>query len=103
VPEYVVDVKPSARRLNGAVGTVVNDRGTRHRFGSRDDAEMWAEGLSTRGERRVWIRAANPDDATGADGYLVSRRRREVGEGSPVEGDGEGNEGTEQVRLPDEK
>jgi len=79
VPEYVVDVKPSARRLNGAVGTVVNDRGTRHRFGSRDDAEMWAAGLSARGDRRVWVRTANPDDGTGADAYLVSRRRLEPG------------------------
>jgi hypothetical protein len=75
VPEYVVDIKPSARRRNGAVGTVVNDRGARHRFGSRDDAEMWAAGLSARGERHVWIRAANPADGTGADAYLVSRRR----------------------------
>lgn len=92
--EYVVDIKPSARRRNGAVGSVVNDRGVRHRFGSRDDAEMWAEGLSTRGERRVWIRAANPDDATGADGYLVSRRRRET------DGRRE-NEGGEQAHLID--
>lgn len=77
MPRYVVDIKPSARRRNGAVGTVVNDRGSRHRFESRDDAEMWAAGLSARGERHVWIRAANPDDGTGADGYLVSRRSRE--------------------------
>jgi hypothetical protein len=71
---FVVDVKPSARRRNGAVGAVVNARGSRHRFESRGDAEMWAAGLTARGERRVWIRAANPDDGTGADGYLVSRR-----------------------------
>jgi hypothetical protein len=76
VSDYVVDVKPSARRRNGAVGAVVNDRGSRHRFQSRDDAEMWAAGLSVRGDRHVWIRAANPDDETGADGYLVSRRLR---------------------------
>jgi hypothetical protein len=88
VTRYVVDIKPSARRRNGAVGTVVNDRGSRHRFESRDDAEMWAAGLSARGERRVWIRAANPGDETGADGYLVSRRRpRDSGTGADRDGE----------------
>jgi hypothetical protein len=76
VTGYVVDIKPSARRVNGAVGDTVNRRGTRRRFEAREDAEAWAAGLSARGDRRVWIRAANPADSTGADAYLVGRRRR---------------------------
>ncbi|MFB6280745.1 MAG: hypothetical protein ABEH40_01855 [Haloferacaceae archaeon] len=76
---YVVDVKPSARRTNGAVGAAVNRGGTRRTFPSREDAESWALGLSERGDRRVWIRAANPNDRTGADAYLVGRRRRRDG------------------------
>jgi hypothetical protein len=75
VPEYVVDIKPSARRTNGPVGSVVNRRGPRRRFEAREDAEAWATGLSERGDRKVWVRAANPDDGTGADAYLVGRYR----------------------------
>ncbi|MFB6080161.1 MAG: hypothetical protein ABEJ81_04100 [Haloferacaceae archaeon] len=78
---YVVDVKPSARRTNAAVGRAVNRDGTRRRFLSRADAETWALGLSARGDRRVWIRAANPNDRTGADAYLVGRRRRRADDG----------------------
>lgn len=72
---FVVDVKPSARRTNGAVGSVVNRRGARRRFEAREDAEAWAKGLSVAGRRRVWVRAANPNDQTGADAYLVGRYR----------------------------
>jgi hypothetical protein len=75
VTGYVVDVKPSARRTNGAVGSVVNRRGARRRFEAREDAEAWAKGLAVAGRRQVWIRAANPDDRTGADAYLVGRYR----------------------------
>ncbi|WP_411967991.1 hypothetical protein [Haloferax sp. YSSS75] len=74
---FVVDIKPSARRTNGAVGTLVNRRGTRHVFSSRDDAEMWASGLSSRGDVAVWIRSADPRDESDADAYLVGRRTRE--------------------------
>ncbi|MFB6154499.1 MAG: hypothetical protein ABEJ22_01295 [Haloferacaceae archaeon] len=72
--DYVVAIKPSARRTNGAVGELVNGRGTRRRFDSRADAEAWAAGLSAQGERRVWIRTANPGDRTDADAYLIGRR-----------------------------
>ena len=74
VTGYVVDVKPSARRTNAAVGETVNRAGPRRTFPSRADAESWALGLSARGERTVWIRTANPNDRTGADAYLVGRR-----------------------------
>ncbi|ESS07680.1 MAG: hypothetical protein A07HB70_00221 [uncultured archaeon A07HB70] len=72
---FVVDVKPSARRTNGAVGLMVNRRGTRRRFEAREDAEAWAKGLAVAGGRSVWVRAANPNDRTGADAYLVGRYR----------------------------
>jgi hypothetical protein len=77
VADYVVDIKPSARRTNGAVGTLVCRDGARRRFETRDDAESWAGDLSERGGRRVWIRRADPDDGSGADAYLVSRRAAE--------------------------
>lgn len=70
---YVVEVKPSARRTNGAVGAAVNRRGSRRRFGGRPAAESWAAALSEEGPL-VWIRAANPNDAAAVDGYLVGRR-----------------------------
>ncbi|MFB6143095.1 MAG: hypothetical protein ABEJ30_07100 [Halorientalis sp.] len=87
MPEYVVDIKPSARRTNGLVGSVVNRRGPRRRFEAREDAEAWAAGLSERGDRTVWVRAANPDDRTGADAYLVGRYREPRND--PVEPPGE--------------
>ena len=70
----MVDVKPSARRSNGAVGRALHREGRRRAFDSRADADDWAAALSEEGERRVWVRDANPDDSTGADGYLVGRR-----------------------------
>ncbi|WP_224332620.1 hypothetical protein [Haloprofundus halobius] len=71
--EFLVEVKPSARRTNGAVGEAVVRRGSRRRFGTRDAAEFWAASLSERGERRVWIRLADPRDGSDTDGYLVGR------------------------------
>lgn len=74
MPDYVVEIKPSARRVNGAVGSVVNRRGTRRRFEAREDAEAWATGLTAQGEATVFVRAANPGDTTGADAYLMGVR-----------------------------
>ncbi|MFB6176962.1 MAG: hypothetical protein ABEI99_07455 [Halobaculum sp.] len=71
---FVVEVKPSARKANGAVGRYVHRRGSQREFADRDDAEAWADGLSE-GRRPVWIRAAHPADESHVDGYLVSRRR----------------------------
>ncbi len=67
---YLVEVKRSARKSNAAVGSVVCQRGTSHRFESRDDAESWAADLAD-DDARVWIRAANPDDRSDVDAYLV--------------------------------
>ncbi len=73
--EYVVEIKPSARRTNGAVGEAVNRSGARHRFESRAHAEVWAVGLASRGGSTVWIREANPNDERGVDAYLMGRQR----------------------------
>jgi hypothetical protein len=70
VSGYLVEVKRSARRSNAAVGTVVCERGVQHRFPSRDAAEAWAADLAD-DDAHVWIRAANPDDRSDVDGYLV--------------------------------
>ncbi len=91
----MVDVKPSARRTNGAVGRALQRRGGRRAFDSRAEADEWAAALSEEGERRVWVRDANPDDATGADGYLVGRRpsRGQVVRVEGAEGHGDGGAG----------
>lgn len=87
---YRVEIKPSARRRNAAVGRTVNGEGPRHEFPDRDAAEAWAERLSSEGPL-VWIRAANPGD-DGVDGYLMGRRprrdRRQTPPGRQVEVDG---------------
>ncbi|AUV80905.1 hypothetical protein C2R22_03900 [Salinigranum rubrum] len=67
---YLVEVKRSARKSNAAVGSVVCQRGASHRFASRDEAESWAADL-TDDDAHVWIRAANPDDRSDVDAYLV--------------------------------
>ena len=73
---FVVDIKPSARKRNSAVGRTVNSEGTVHRFESRAAAEAWARGLSAGQRSRVWIAAAHPADTSSVDGYLVSRNTR---------------------------
>lgn len=73
VTDYVVDVKRSARRTNGAVGVAVCRDGARRRFADRAAADAWAAALSKRGDGHVWIRVADPDDQSAADGYLVGR------------------------------
>ena len=73
---YVVEVKPSARKANAAVGHAVLHEGVRREFGDRGAAEAWADGLSTGADRPVWIHAAHPADRSDVDAYLVSRQRQ---------------------------
>jgi len=93
VSDYVVAVKPSARRTNGAVGRLVNREGPHHAFPGRPAAESWARELSERGDRHVWVRAANPDDASDADAYLVGRYGRHELDGPREAADVEATEG----------
>ncbi|PSQ43798.1 hypothetical protein BRD17_05465 [Halobacteriales archaeon SW_7_68_16] len=72
---YVVSIKPSARRVNGAVGRAIVESGSTRRFADRETAESWAAGLTDDGGATVWIRTATRADTTDADGYLVGRRR----------------------------
>lgn len=74
---YLVEIKPSARRTNAAVGRTVNREGARHDFPDREAAEDWAATLSE-DDPVVWIRTANPGDDT-VDGYLMGRRRGPAG------------------------
>jgi len=71
VAPYVVDIKPSARRASAGVGRYVRDSGGRRTFDDRSAADTWAAQLSADGGN-VWVRDANPDDGTGADGYLMA-------------------------------
>lgn len=72
---YRVEIKPSARRTNGAVGELVLERGTALWFASRTEADDWARDLSNDGERTVWVQDAPPHDGTVNDGYLLGRSR----------------------------
>jgi hypothetical protein len=86
VPGYLVEVKRSARRSNAAVGGVVCQHGVRHRFEARDAAEAWAAALAT-DDGHVWIRAANPDDRSDVDAYLIGwLHRPTAASGSDTEG-----------------
>jgi len=73
---FVVDIKPSARKRNAAVGRAVNREGSLREFESRRAAESWADDLSGGGRDHVWIKAAHPQDHSAVDGYLVSRNTR---------------------------
>ena len=70
MPEYLVEVKRSARKSNAAVGAIVNRHGVQHRFESREAAESWADELAEE-DAHVWIRRANPDDSSEVDAYLI--------------------------------
>lgn len=84
---YLVEIKPSARRTNAAVGRTVNSEGARHEFPDREAAESWAAALSE-DDPVVWIRTANPgDDAV--DGYLMGRRRVPLDESADAETPGQ--------------
>lgn len=72
---YRVEIKPSARRNNGAVGEAVNGDGRIRVHEDRQAADEWAAELAERGERPVWIQDAPPHDRTPNDGYLVARGR----------------------------
>jgi hypothetical protein len=70
---YLVEIKPSARRHNAAVGETLNREGARHEFEDRAAAAAWARELTADGDHTVWIQDA-PPHATGlVDGYLLSR------------------------------
>lgn len=73
--EFLVDIKPSARRTNGSVGEIIRDQGSRHQFNNRADAEEWAAELAACGSATVWIRTANPSDTSDIDAYLLGRYR----------------------------
>lgn len=75
--EYAVEVKPSARRINGAAGEHVNRHGPVRRFDSKADARAWAAAISAE-DAAVRIQDAAPNDPSSVDGYLVAdplRRR----------------------------
>ena len=69
--EYVVEIKPSARRTSRAAGEWVHERGPRRAFESKALAREWARTA----DGRIWIQDAAPNDPRPADGYLVGGRR----------------------------
>jgi len=73
---YVVEIKPSARKRNPAVGRTINTEGATHEFESRRAAEAWADDLTGGGRDYVWIKSAHPADQSAVDAYLVSRNTR---------------------------
>ena len=73
--EYVVEIKPSARRSSPAVGAWVNTRGPVRRFETKPLARAWARSASGP-HATVWIQDAAPADDRDVDGYLVGGDRR---------------------------
>ena len=70
--EYVIEVKPSARRASRAAGEWVHEHGRRRTFESKALAREWARSDA---DGRVWIQDAAPHDSSPIDGYLVAGRR----------------------------
>lgn len=77
---YRVEIKATARKTNGAVGEVVQNRGRVLWFSDREVADDWARELADEGERTVWIQDAPPHASGPTDGYLVGRSRRRSAE-----------------------
>ena len=83
VSEYVVAIKPSARRTARDVGEWVNRHGSRRRFASKALAREWARRAS--GHRaRVWVQDAAPHDVADVDGYVVGGDRTRGSRSSPA-------------------
>lgn len=81
---YVVEIKRSARRTNGAASEWVARRGADRTFATKADARRWAVAIS--GDGPVRVQDAAPNDPDDVDGYLVAdplhrRRARAPGEG----------------------
>lgn len=67
---YLVEIKRSARRLNGAASEWVARRGATRTFATKADARRWAEAIS--GDGNVRVQDAAPNDPDAVDGYLVA-------------------------------
>lgn len=70
---YLVEIKASARRHNGAAGDLLNREGARHEFEDRAAADEWARSLTVEGGHTVWVQDAPPHADGLVDGYLLSR------------------------------
>ena len=66
---YVVEIKRSARRINGAASEWVARRGSTRTFATKADARRWAIAIS--GDGPVRVQDAAPNDPDEVDGYLV--------------------------------
>lgn len=69
--QYVVAIKPSARRINAVAGAHVNRRGPRRAFDSKAAAKAWAEGISA-DDGAVRVQDVAPNDPASIDGYVVA-------------------------------
>lgn len=72
--EYVVAVKPSARKRSAEAGNWVNLEGATREFASKELAREWARDCSGP-DGRIWIQDAAPWDDDAVDGYLVGGER----------------------------
>jgi len=95
---YVVAIKPTARKASAAAGEHVRDVGPTREFDSRAAAEAW---VREEADGAVWVRDANPNDGSPADGYLMSWRH--APDPAPPDPPGE-QDGLERygVPLPDD-
>lgn len=72
--EYVVAVKPSARKRSAEAGRWVNLEGATREFASKALAREWARSCSGP-DGSLWIQDAVPWDDRDVDGYLVGGER----------------------------
>lgn len=72
--EYVVAIKPSARKRSAEAGNWVNLEGSRRAFDSKELAREWARSCSGP-DGKLWIQDAAPWDDDKVDGYLVGGAR----------------------------
>lgn len=75
--DYLVAVKPSARRVSARAGQWVNRHGPTRRFDSKAMARDWAR-LCSEPAVTVWVQDAPDWAGDDADGYLVGYRHEDA-------------------------
>lgn len=80
---YVVEIKPSARRINRAASEWVGRRSVTRAFGTKTEAREWARTISS-ADGAVRVQDAAPNDPADVDGYLVANPARRGAGGTRV-------------------
>jgi hypothetical protein len=82
---FVLDVKPGALEVNDTLAEVVEEHGTTLEFGSRSQAEDYAEQLSA-SDGALRVQAAAQNDPSDVDAYLLADHNPSIAEPASVDG-----------------